>query len=121
ISWRWATELLRRSDGYVRPVDWLLFDLDTDSSLRPAILQAVPAPCIQEHWLAGRANRPPLHEGLIQGRENRPPKPQLRRIAIWRRELRRIGRQIRGLPFKLRKALTPSCRRVVPFADSSSP
>lgn len=117
ISRRWAAELLRMSDGYREPVDWLLFDLDTDASPKANILQVVPAPCIQQQWLAARANQAPMHQTLIEGRETKPPKPQLGRVSKWRREFARIGRQVRRLPVKIRKALTPSRRMVVPFGD----
>jgi glycosyl transferase family 25 len=120
ISRDWAAELLRLADGYVLPVDWLLFDLDTDGSPKARILQVVPAPCIQQQWLAAQANQAPLHATLIEGREIKPPKPQQGRASKWRREVRRIGRQIRRLPVTLRKALTPSRRMVVPFGETGS-
>jgi glycosyl transferase family 25 len=120
ISRAWAAHLLRASEGYVLPVDWLLFDLDTATSLKPMVLQAVPAPCIQELYLAERNSQAPVFASLIEGREIKPPKPKLSRFGMCRREAGRIGRQIRRLPVTLYKALRPSRRLIVPFGGMSS-
>ena len=118
ISRRWAMELLLRSEVWEHPVDWLLFDLHTDSSPGAVVLQAVPAPCIQEQWLAAGRNRTPLHRSLIEGRGIRPPESQPPRLPKWRREVGRIGRQIRRLPDAIRKGGERSRWLVVPFAGA---
>jgi glycosyl transferase family 25 len=115
ISRRWAAELLARTARYDEPVDWILFDLDTDASFAPHILQVIPAPCIQQQWIAHQAGELPRHESLIprlQGKE------ELDGRAKFRRELNRIGRQILRLPRTVRKALVPSRQVRIPYQDS---
>ena len=117
ISRRWAAELLARTALYDEPVDWILFDLDTDASFAPQILQVIPAPCIQQQWIAHQACELPRHESLIPRLQGKEGLPELDGRAKFRRELVRIGRQILRLPRTVRKALVPSRQVRIPFQD----
>lgn len=118
ISRRAAIQLLQRTEGFRRPIDVVVFD-PRDATMRDLrIHQAVPALCIQEHLLAARAGRPPLHPSLIQHSSAlvRPPPATLgRRLS---REIRRVGRQIAGRVNASREAILRSRRLVVPFLEA---
>ncbi|BCP53211.1 glycosyl transferase [Kaistia sp. 32K] len=115
ISRRWAARLLKLTESYTVPVDWALFDFETDGSFKAKVMQMVPAPCIQEQWLAHNEGRIPVHDTLIT--RVPPQRPVLSRAAKYRRELRRIGRQIVGIPRKIRRRFVPLQRMVVPYEE----
>ena len=120
ISRRAAARLLQQTDGFLRPIDVLIFDPDNPVTRGLRLLQAVPALCIQEHFLAKKAFRPPRHESLIRhsGPTTVPRPSQLTPLGRLGREIRRLGTQVVRLAARIRKGFVPSQRMVVPFAES---
>jgi glycosyl transferase family 25 len=117
LSRQTAEWLLKNSESYSRPVDIFLFDVEQPSARNLHIVQMVPALCIQERFLADRAERRPQYEGLISRSEVAEPLQRPRGFAKWRQEADRVFRQIRR-PWALLKSLVPSRRLVVPFRES---
>jgi len=118
LSRRAAMSLLERTEGYRRAIDMMVFDPREEAVRGLRILQAVPGLCIQEHLLAERAGRPPLHSSLIE-HSNAPAEPRpatlVRRLS---REIRRLARQLAGRARAAREMVLRSRQLVVPFLGS---
>lgn len=115
ISRQWASVLLASTEYYSRPVDWALFDQESDASHGALVVQVVPAPCIQEQVRAERDARPSSFESLIlrvPGALTRQNLSETRKL--WR-ELCRVVRQIGRLPVLIGRAIRPSRQITVPF------
>jgi len=89
-----ARKLLAVTAGMERPVDDVIFDLAVARSLDLAVLQLVPAVCVQDCVLAKIEGRPVLHESHMQFVPKAAP-IRLNGSAKLVREIRRIGEQAR--------------------------
>ncbi|WP_018184515.1 glycosyltransferase family 25 protein [Kaistia granuli] len=94
ISRECARTLLAVTANMERPVDDVMFDLAVARSLDLAVLQLVPAVCVQDCVLAEIEGRAVLHESQMQSVPKVTP-PRLKGMAKLARELGRIGRQAR--------------------------
>jgi len=129
LSRRCAIELLAKTQNFSEPVDIVMFHHEHEVCRDVRILQTVPAVCIQERFIAARAQRPSRTATLIQFSEldDSSPAPGEKLVggkgllARVRREGARIARQI-SHPARLlqlfRRASEPSRHLVVPYIDA---
>jgi glycosyl transferase family 25 len=89
-----ARKLLAVTAGMERPVDDVMFDPAVARALDLAVLQLVPAVCVQDCVLAEIEGRPVLHESHMQSVAKAAPR-RLKGAAKLARELGRIGQQAR--------------------------
>jgi glycosyl transferase family 25 len=121
LSRQCALDLLRQTEMFTRPVDIVMFDHEQEACRKLRILQMVPAVCIQERFIADRAQQLPKADSLIPKSETAPPSAQSDAWSKLKREVGRIARQI-SHPARLsqlfRRASEPSRHLVVPYIEA---
>ncbi|BCP53209.1 glycosyl transferase [Kaistia sp. 32K] len=129
LSRQCAIELLAKTHNFSEPVDIVMFNQEHEVCRNVRILQTVPAVCIQERFIAARAQRPPRTATLIQFWESDGSLPaqsdkSVERKGVLTRVRREVARVIRQFsnPVRLsllfRRAIRPSRYLVVPYIDA---